>query len=75
MAAGKGDFYPRFSLCSEWDVAAGDALVTAAGGTVIGLDGQPLMYNRRDTLLSENFLVLADPAHTLWSQLLASLPD
>ena len=29
LAAGEGDVYPRFSTCSEWDVAAGDALVTA----------------------------------------------
>jgi 3'(2'), 5'-bisphosphate nucleotidase len=74
MAAGEGDFYPRFSLCSEWDVAAGDALVSAAGGAVLGLDGRPLQYNQRDTLLSENFLAVADPAHPLWSKLLQELP-
>ncbi len=56
-------------------MAAGDALVTAAGGAVLGLDGQPLKYNRRDTLLSENFLALADPAQPIWRQLLANLPE
>ena len=71
LAAGEGDFYPRFSLCSEWDVAAGDALVAAAGGAVLGLDGKPLRYNQRDTLLSENFIALADPGHPLWSSFLA----
>jgi 3'(2'), 5'-bisphosphate nucleotidase len=71
LAAGKGDFYPRFSLCSEWDVAAGDALVAAAGGAVLGLDGKPLRYNQRDTLLSENFIALADPGHPLWAEFLA----
>ncbi len=74
MAAGQGDVYPRFSRCSEWDVAAGDALVTAAGGAVLGLDGRPLQYNRRDTLLSENFIAVADPGHSLWPELLAELP-
>jgi len=73
MARGEGDFYPRFSLCSEWDVAAGDAIVTAAGGAVLGLDGQPLRYNQRDTLLSENFLGVANPTHPLWSSLIESL--
>ena len=74
MAAGEGDVYPRFSLCSEWDVAAGDALVTAAGGAVLGLDGRPLKYNQRNTLLSENFLAVADPANPLWTRLLRALP-
>jgi len=74
MALGEGDFYPRYSLCSEWDVAAGDAIVTAAGGAVLGLDGRPLRYNERDTLLSENFFVVADPGHTLWRDLLESQP-
>ncbi len=69
MAAGQGDFYPRFSPCSEWDVAAGQALVEAAGGAVLGLDGQPLRYNCRDTLLSPEFLAIAEPGNPLWAQL------
>jgi 3'(2'), 5'-bisphosphate nucleotidase len=73
LAAGKGDFYPRFSPCSEWDVAAGDALVWAAGGEVLGLDGLPLRYNARDTLLSPNFLAVGDKSSPLWPELLAEL--
>ena len=73
LAAGRGDFYPRFSPCSEWDVAAGQALVEAAGGAVLGLDGKPLRYNARDTLLSPSFLAFADPAASLWSRLPADL--
>lgn len=69
LAAGEGDFYPRFSPCSEWDVAAGQALVEAAGGAVVGMDGQPLRYNCRDTLLSPNFLAIADPEADLWRSL------
>lgn len=72
LAAGEGDFYPRFSPCCEWDTAAGQALLEAAGGALLGLDGRPLRYNSRDTLLSPNFLGLGDPQHALWQRLLAS---
>lgn len=73
LASGQGDVYPRFSPCSEWDVAAGDALVTAAGGALWGLDGAPLRYNDRDTLLSRQFVAVGDPAPALWSSLLQAL--
>jgi 3'(2'), 5'-bisphosphate nucleotidase len=73
LAAGLGDCYPRFSLCSEWDVAAGDALVSAAGGSVFTLDGSPLRYNARDTLLSPHFIAVGDPGNSLWSRLLEAL--
>jgi 3'(2'), 5'-bisphosphate nucleotidase len=73
LAAGRGDCYPRFTPCSEWDVAAGDALVSAAGGAVLGLDGRPLRYNARDTLLAEPFLAVGDPRRPLWGELLAAL--
>jgi 3'(2'), 5'-bisphosphate nucleotidase len=72
LAAGTGDFYPRYSPCCEWDTAAGQALLEAAGGALLGLDGQPLRYNARDTLLSPDFLAVGDPGHVLWEQLLAS---
>ncbi len=71
MAAGEGDFYPRFSPCSEWDTAAGQALLEAAGGALLGLDGQPLRYNCRETLLSPNFIAVGDPDNPLWPTLLA----
>ena len=74
LAAGRGDVYPRFSACSEWDVAAGDALVTAAGGAVWGLNRAPIRYNARETLLSPHFLAVGDPKAALWPELLASLP-
>jgi 3'(2'), 5'-bisphosphate nucleotidase len=70
LAAGRGDCYPRFSPCSEWDVAAGDALVTAAGGMILGLDGAPLLYNARDTLLSPHFVAVGDGSTSLWHELL-----
>ena len=70
LARGEGDFYPRFSPCSEWDTAAGQALLEAAGGCLLGLDGKPLRYNCRDSLLSPHFYAIADPAHPLWRGLL-----
>ena len=62
LATGSADVYPRTSPCYEWDVAAGDALVEAAGGCVLGLDGEPLRYNQRDTLLAPRFIAQADPS-------------
>ena len=75
LAQGEGDFYPRFSPCSEWDVAAGQAIVEAAGGAVVGLDGLPLRYNCRQSLLSPHFLAIADPGQDLWDKLLKYLGE
>ncbi|WP_328799265.1 3'(2'),5'-bisphosphate nucleotidase CysQ [Sediminihaliea albiluteola] len=71
LAEGSGDFYPRFSPCCEWDVAAGQAIVEAAGGVILGLDGQPLRYNCRPSLLSPHFLTIAEPDNALWQRYLA----
>jgi len=61
VAEGAADFYPRLGPTSEWDTAAGDAIVTAAGGRVWLPDGRPLRYNARDTVLNGDFLVSGDP--------------
>ena len=47
VAEGKADIYPRASPTSEWDTAAGHAVLLAAGGLVDGPDGQPLRYGKR----------------------------
>ena len=47
LAAGVADFYPRLGRTMEWDTAAGDAVLTAAGGVVTTLDGAPLAYGKR----------------------------
>jgi len=60
VAEGKADFYPRLGPTSEWDTAAAHAVVAAAGGKVVTLDGQPLRYNLKDSLLNPEFLVIAD---------------
>jgi 3'(2'), 5'-bisphosphate nucleotidase len=46
LAAGEADFYPRFGTTMEWDTAAGQAVLEAAGGHVFGLGGEPLGYGK-----------------------------
>jgi 3'(2'), 5'-bisphosphate nucleotidase len=46
IAEGTADIYPRLVSLSEWDVAAGHALVLAAGGAVTTVDGQTVTYGR-----------------------------
>jgi 3'(2'), 5'-bisphosphate nucleotidase len=48
IARGDADVYPRLAPTMEWDTAAGHAIVNAAGGCVIGLDGSPLRYGKID---------------------------
>lgn len=71
MVDGQGDFYPRFVPCCEWDTAAGQALLEGAGGALLGLDGKPLRYNRRESLYSPNFYGISDVSHPLWQALFA----
>jgi 3'(2'), 5'-bisphosphate nucleotidase len=47
VAEGRADIYPRLSPTSEWDTAAGHAVLLAAGGRVDGPDGEPLAYGKR----------------------------
>jgi 3'(2'), 5'-bisphosphate nucleotidase len=60
VAEGAADIYPRLGPTSEWDTAAAHAVVLAAGGKIITLDGKPLRYNTKKTLLNPEFLVIAD---------------
>ena len=46
IAEGSADLYPRFGPTMEWDTAAGQALVDAAGGSVATLDGRPFRYGK-----------------------------
>jgi len=58
MAAGEIDVYPRLHPTSEWDTAAGQALLEALGGGLFDLDGRPFTYNQRDTTLNGAFIAL-----------------
>jgi len=46
VAAGEADLYPRLGRTMEWDIAAGHAVVIAAGGQVSRLEGEPLRYGK-----------------------------
>ena len=56
VAEGTADIYPRLGPTMEWDTAAAQCVVEAAGGRVTDLDRQPLAYNKR-SLLNPWFLV------------------
>ena len=55
VAEGKADIYPRASPTSEWDTAAGHAVLVAAGGQVDGPDGEALRYGK-PTFLNRGFV-------------------
>lgn len=61
VAEGTADVYPRLGPTSEWDTAAAQAVVEAAGGSVVDLNGQPLRYNTRPEVLNPHFLACGDP--------------
>ncbi len=49
LAEGKADIYPRFAPTMEWDIAAGQAILEAMGGTIVDvLHQRPLCYNKED---------------------------
>lgn len=48
LASGKADFYLCLRSISEWDTAAGDAIIRSAGGFVIDMDGNELIYGKAD---------------------------
>jgi 3'(2'), 5'-bisphosphate nucleotidase len=58
VAEGKADIYPRAAPTSEWDTAAGHAVLLAAGGLVDGPDGSPLRYGKR-AFLNRAFVATA----------------
>jgi len=60
VAEGVADLYPRLGLTSEWDTAAAQCIVEQAGGRVVTLDNESLMYNTKESLLNPFFMVYGD---------------
>ena len=59
LAEGKADVYPRLAPTMEWDTAAGQAILAAAGGEVVDAEGKPLRYGKIETgLLNPSFIAL-----------------
>jgi 3'(2'), 5'-bisphosphate nucleotidase len=65
LAEGDADIYPRFGRTMEWDTAAGDAVLRAAGGMTATTNGEPLTYGKREQddapFANPNFIAWADP--------------
>lgn len=69
LAQGEADIYPRLSPTREWDVAAGCAILAAAGGAVVRPQGGPLQFGRMaEKFLVPGFIALGDPS------IMATLP-
>jgi 3'(2'), 5'-bisphosphate nucleotidase len=63
VAAGEADIYPRLGNTSEWDTAAGEAILNAAGGRVTTLEGGPMIYGKADrNFLNPAFVAFAAAA-------------
>jgi 3'(2'), 5'-bisphosphate nucleotidase len=62
IAEGQAELYPRFGPASEWDTAAGQAVLEAAGGHVTRLDGHRLRYNCRESVINGDFVAFSDEA-------------
>lgn len=63
VAEGGADIYPRLSPTSEWDVAAGHAVVTAAGGKITDGKGAPIHFGAaREDFLVPEFIAWGDPS-------------
>ena len=69
VAEGAADIYPRLGLTSEWDTAAAHCVAESAGGRVLQLSGEPLIYNKPD-ILNPWFLVTGSGNYN-WRALLA----
>ncbi len=73
LAEGKADFYPRLGPTSEWDIAAAQAVLCSAGGSVWAVDGNPVAYNKEATFLNPEFFAVADASFD-WQQRLPPVP-
>ncbi len=62
IAEGVIDIYPRLAQTHEWDIAAGQAILSAAGGIVTQTDGTELLYGSDDSFKNPGFIAWGDPA-------------
>jgi 3'(2'), 5'-bisphosphate nucleotidase len=63
VAEGEADIYPRLAPTSEWDIAAGHAVVTAAGGTITDANGATLQFGKsRAGFIVPEFIAWGDPS-------------
>ncbi|MFC4528514.1 3'(2'),5'-bisphosphate nucleotidase CysQ [Dyella halodurans] len=72
VARGAADVYLRRGATSEWDTAAAQAVLEEAGGAVLDLGGEPLRYNRGDSLINPEFIAVGDASIDWKARLLAA---
>jgi 3'(2'), 5'-bisphosphate nucleotidase len=65
IAEGQADAYPRMGPTSQWDTAAGQAVLEAAGGAVVDATGAPLRYGTDRAILNPHFLAVGRVEFTL----------
>ena len=59
LARGDAQLYPRFTPTCEWDTAAGQAVLEAAGGAVVTLDGEQMRYGKHNAAFLNPYFVAA----------------
>jgi 3'(2'), 5'-bisphosphate nucleotidase len=64
LAEGRADVYARFSPTMEWDTAAGDAILRAAGGQMCSWEGGPFRYGKPG-YRNGGFIAWGDPTQTI----------
>jgi 3'(2'), 5'-bisphosphate nucleotidase len=69
VAEGRADLYPRLGLTSEWDTAAAQCILEEAGGRLIDTNGNPFIYNTKESLLNAEFFACGVTPHA-WQQYL-----
>jgi 3'(2'), 5'-bisphosphate nucleotidase len=67
IAAGEADVYPRAGVTNEWDIAAGHAILRAAGGEVVDRDGAPIRYGKADAKFR-------NPDYIAWGRMRGPMP-
>lgn len=60
LAEGKADFYPRLGPTSEWDTAAGEAILKYSGGYLLTIEGLKMKYNKSESLLNPYFIAASE---------------
>ncbi|HKQ30860.1 MAG TPA: 3'(2'),5'-bisphosphate nucleotidase CysQ, partial [Burkholderiales bacterium] len=66
VAAGQADVYPRLGPTMEWDTGAAQCVVEEAGGRVVDVEGQPLLYNKTD--LHNPWFIVSGAGDYDWTQ-------
>jgi 3'(2'), 5'-bisphosphate nucleotidase len=73
VAEGSADLYLRDGRTMEWDTAAADCIVEAAGGRVCSFEGDPLRYGRAP-YANPSFVAVGDPSLD-WRRFISSASD